>query len=279
MVCAVGDGRGGLQDFIRFATTAPEETLGRIVHFFQQRDPVEAIGVASFGPLDLNAESPTFGSITETPKPGWRGVNVVDVLRQHLQVPIVLETDVNAAALGELCFGAGDGVDSLLYLTVGTGIGGGFVADKQCLHGLVHPEMGHLRVRRHPDDLFEGLCPFHGDCLEGLAAGPAIAARTGQDPVGLPEDHPVWAFVAYYLGEALASYVLILSPERIVLGGGVLMERPHLFPAIRRQLQESLNGYVPHAALRADVEAYVVPAALQSRPGVLGALALARLSQ
>ncbi len=274
-VCALGDGMGTIHDFVRFPTTSPAETLGRTVHFFQQRAPIEALGMGSFGPIDLDLRSPTYGSITTTPKPGWAGTNLVHALREHFDVPIAFDLDVNAAAMGECLFGAGQDVESLLYLTIGTGIGGGFVSEGQLLHGLVHPEMGHLHVRRLPGDRFAGTCPYHGDCLEGLVAGPALAARTGGDAALLPDSHPVWDLVAAYVGEALAIFVLLLSPQRIVLGGGV-MERLHLFPGIRRRLRETLAGYVKHAALEDKVDHYVVPPALGSRPGVLGALALAR---
>ena len=274
-VCAIGDGRGSLKDFARFPTTTPPETLGRAVHFFQQHEPVEAIGIASFGPLDIDPHSPTYGSLTTTPKPGWARVNLLRVLGEYLPVPLALETDVNAAALGEALFGAGQDAASLLYVTVGTGVGGGFVMGQQCLHGLVHPEMGHVQVRRMEGDPFPGLCPFHGDCLEGLVSGPALAARTGMEPSQIPPDHPVWHAVAHYLGTALAQFVLVLSPERIVLGGGV-MEQQHLFAPIRARMQQVLNGYPAHPALLAHVDQLIVPAALHTRPGVLGAMALAR---
>ncbi len=275
-VCAVGDGLGSLDDFVRFETTSPHETLGRAIRFFErQPKPLSALGIGMFGPLDLNEKSPTYGYLTRTPKKGWADTDVLTPFRSRIKGPVVLELDVNVAVVGECRFGAGNGVDNLLYITVGTGIGGGYLCEGTLLHGVVHPEMGHVRVRRAAGDAFEGVCPFHGDCLEGMVSGPAIEARTGISARDLPEEHPVWALVGHYLGEALATYVLVLSPERIVLGGGV-MERANLLPEVRQRMQEMLGGYVQHPSLQRNIDTYVVSSALHSRAGVMGALALAR---
>src|SRR5690242_6735137 len=210
----------------RFATTTPAETLERIADFFighALAGPLAALGVASFGPLDLDPRSATFGFITTTPKQPWRQLVLVGSLRRALGIRVALDTDVNAAALAEHRWGRGRGVGTLVYLTVGTGIGGGVLVEGRPLHGLVHPEIGHVRVPHdHARDAFAGVCPHHGDCLEGLASAPALAARWGAAPESLADDHPAWALEAEYLALGLASVVLTLSPQRIVLGGGVM---------------------------------------------------------
>src|SRR5688500_5656056 len=236
VVCAVGTGPDDVRAEARVPTTTPAETLGRVVAFFAEqaaRAPLAALGVACFGPIDLDPRSPTFGWITTTPKPGWRDVDVVGPLRAALRVPVAFDTDVNAAALAEQRWGAGQRLGTLVYVTVGTGIGGGAVVDGRPLHGLVHPEMGHVRVPHdRARDPFDGICPAHGDCWEGLATAPAIAARWGRPPETLPDDHPAWALEARYLALGLANLVLTLSPERVVLGGGV-MARAALYPLVR----------------------------------------------
>jgi fructokinase len=275
-VCAVGTGPGDVQAEVRVPTTSPAETLARVVAFFSEqavRVPLAAVGVASFGPVDLDARSPAFGFITTTPKPGWRGVDLLGPLRA-LGLPLAFDTDVNAAALAEQRWGAGHGLTTLVYVTVGTGIGGGVVVDGRPLHGLVHPEIGHVRVphdRRR--DAFAGVCPAHGDCWEGLATAPALAARWGRPPETLPDDHPAWALEAHYLALGLANVVLTLSPERLVLGGGV-MARAQLYPLVRAGVSELLAGYLVSPSLADGLERYIVPPALGERAGVLGALLL-----
>ncbi len=277
-VCAVGTGPGDLT-LERFPTTTPEQTLGRAVEFFRARHverPIDAIGVGSFGPLDLCEGSPTYGFVTTTPKPGWRNVDVVGTLRCALGVPIAFDTDVNAAALGERTWGAGRGLDDLLYITIGTGIGGGAIVRGELLHGLIHPEMGHVALPRDAADTeaFAGACPFHGDCFEGLASGEAIAVRFGRPAEELDRDHPAWELEARYVARALAGFVLTLSPRRIVLGGGVIGDG-WLLPAIRAHLRSMLNGYLVAPELAEAVDAYVVTPTLGERAGVLGAIALA----
>jgi fructokinase len=279
-VCGVGTGPEDLRAELRFATTTPEETLGQAIDFFlvqqQKHGPLAAVGIGSFGPVDLDRGSPTWGRVTSTPKPGWRGADVAGTVAGALGVPVAFDTDVNAAALGEQRWGAARGLDSFVYVTVGTGIGGGGMVDGRLLHGLVHPEMGHMLVPHdRDDDPFEGCCPFHGDCLEGLASGPAIEKRWGRRAEELPEDHPAWELEALYLARMAMNLVTTLSPRRIVLGGGV-MQQARLLPAIRRRLREMLAGYVQSPAIVSRVDSYVVPSELGTRAGLFGALALAQ---
>ena len=265
-VCAVGHPPDELE-LAEIPTTTPEQTIGRVLEFFKARKPLRAVGIASFGPVDLDPLSPTFGFITWTPKLAWRNFDFAGSIRRALHVPVAFDTDVNAAALAENRWGAAQGLDTFLYLTVGSGIGGGAMANGRLLHGHAHPELGHVRV---PHDLqrdpFPGNCPYHGDCLEGLAAGPAIQARWGQDPSRLPDDHPAWDLEARYLALGIANAICMLSPQRIIAGGGV-MGREQLFPMIRGNVAELLNGYVDAPD--------IVPPSLGSRAGVLGAMALA----
>ena len=276
-VCATGTGPDDVRAITRFPTTTPAETIGQAIAFFQaQPEPVVALGIGSFGPVDLNPASPTYGYITSTPKPGWQQADICGALRRALGVPVAFDTDVNAAALGEQRWGAAQGADPVIYLTVGTGIGGGVLVGGRPVHGLVHPEIGHIPVPRDPQaDPFPGICPFHGDCLEGLAAGPALQARWGQPGHMLPPDHPGWALEADYLARGLAACIYVVSPQRIILGGGV-MQQPHLFPLVRARVKTLLNGYVRAPEIEEPNPGYIVPPGLGDRAGVLGALALAQ---
>jgi fructokinase len=279
-VCIAGSGPDDIRAEVRFPTTLPEATLGQALAFFREQrarlGDYAAAGVASFGPVDLDPASPGYGYITSTPKPGWPQTDIVGPVRKALGVPVGFDTDVNAAALAEWRWGSAQGLETFLYLTVGTGIGGGGLVGGRLMHGLVHPEMGHVRIPHDTAaDPFAGVCPFHRDCLEGLASGPALQARWGRPAEELPDDHPAWALEAQYLALALANFVCTLSPRRIILGGGV-MDRRALFPLIRTRLQALLNDYVQAPEIRRDVDGYVVPPGLGSRTGVLGALALAR---
>lgn len=275
-VCAVGTSPEDLET-IQFPTTSPSVTIESAIAFFRERaaGKLQAVGIASFGPVDLHRESPTFGYITSTPKAGWRNVDFAATVGRALGVPVGFDTDVNGAALGESRWGAAQGLQDFVYLTVGTGIGGGAMVHGKILHGLTHPEMGHIRI---PHDLardpFAGACPYHGDCLEGLASGPAIEARWGAPARSLPADHPSWTLEAHYLALGLATWVCTLSPRRFVLGGGV-MEQAHLFPLIREELARILNGYIQAPEITEHREDFVVAARLGSRAGVLGALVLA----
>ncbi|MGO9229076.1 MAG: ROK family protein [Bryobacteraceae bacterium] len=275
-VCGVGTSPADLAT-TRIPTTTPAETLEAVVAFFEREAgrELEAVGIASFGPVDPHPDSPTFGYITCTPKPGWRGTDVAGMVRRALGVPVGFDTDVNGAALGEARWGAACGLADFLYLTVGTGIGGGAMVNGKLLHGLLHPEMGHLRIPHDRGrDPFAGACPFHGDCLEGLASGPALRARWNMAPRELGDAHPAWALEAEYLAAGLHNLVCTLSPRRIVIGGGVL-HQPCLLPMVRTELTRLLNGYIEAAEIVDEMERFVVLPELGDRAGVLGALVLA----
>ncbi len=238
-LCAVGDGPDAVAEAVRIETTTPDETLGRVAAFLE-RHSVDAVGLAMFGPVDLRT-----GRTLETPKPGWAGVPVrARVAEAARGAPVTLDTDVNAAALAEQRLGAGEGEDPILYLTVGTGIGGGVVVGGAPLHGLLHPEIGHLSVPLIDGDDFPGTCPFHGRCLEGMASGTALSARLGQPAETAPADHPAFDRAARYIGAGLATVTLVLSPRRIVVGGGVTKHHD-LLPAVRQSLADHLAGYLP----------------------------------
>ena len=274
-VCAVGRASGDIVDLESFPTTTPGETLARTAAFFRKHLPhLAAVGIGSFGPVDPHPSSSTYGYITSTPKSGWANTDFAGSLQRELVVPVGFDTDVNAAALGEHRWGAARGLDTFVYLTIGTGIGGGGLMGGKRMRGLVHPEMGHIRLPRAAGDDFVGACPFHGDCLEGMASGPALRKRTGRQAEDLPENDPAWGFEAHYLAHALANITCILSPQRMILGGGVMHQR-HLFPRIRDELVSILAGYIQAPEILADAASYVVPPELDDRAGVLGALALA----
>lgn len=278
-VCAVGTGPEDIRAETHFPTTTPEETLGRAIAFFRgqhTQSPLESIGIATFGPVDLNPASKTYGYITATPKPSWSQTDFAGAIEQALGLKVGFDTDVNGALFGEHRWGAARGLDAAIYLTIGTGIGGGAILDGQLVHGLVHPEMGHLPLPHDwQADPFPGLCPFHGDCFEGMASGPAIEARWGQKAETLPADHPAWELEAHYLALALHAFVCVLSPQRIILGGGIMNQR-HLFPLVRQKTLASLNGYVKHSQLLDHIDSFIVPPGLGNRAGVLGAIALAQ---
>jgi fructokinase len=279
-VCAVGTSPDDIRRETRFPTTTPAETLRQAVDFFKQAERdygrLSALGIATFGPIDPNPASPAHGFILPTPKPGWSNANVLGMLKSAFDMPIAFELDVNGAAMGEWTWGAAQGLDTFLYLTVGTGIGGGVMANGSLLHGLLCPEMGHIMIPHDPRrDPFEGVCPFHKDCFEGLASGPALEKRWGRRAETLPPDHPAWALEAHYIALALANYTLTFSPQRIVIGGGV-GGREDLLPLIRRQVQEILNGYVQSPAVTEKIDEFIVHPGLGSRAGMLGAIALAK---
>lgn len=277
-ICAVGTEPDDLRDLVRFSTTSPDETIGRAVDYLRgvkKQDELTAVGIASFGPIDPNPNSPTFGYITTTPKPGWRHTDIAGAVRSALGVPVGFDTDVNGAALAENRWGAAQGLDSCIYLTIGTGIGGGGLVNGRLMHGLVHPEMGHIRIPHDwKADPYAGHCPFHGDCWEGLASGPAIAARWGVAPEQLPADHPAWDLEVEYIALAVANLTCALSPKRIIIGGGVM--QPRLFSPLRKRVQALLNGYIQNPALLDAIDKYIVPPALGSTAGVLGAIALGK---
>lgn len=279
-VCVVADENARILAETRFPTTQPEETLQKTVDFFNrwvqdQRLSLEAIGIACFGPVDLVAGSKTFGYITSTPKPGWINTPVVPVIEKSLGIPVFFDTDVNGAAIGEGRWGAAQGLTDFIYLTIGTGIGGGVVCAGSPLHGLVHPEMGHILMRHDwQTDPFPGNCPYHGDCFEGLASGPALKRRWNAPAETLPPAHPAWELEAHYIAQALANFILTLSPQRIILGGGV-MSQAQLFPLVRKQVLALLNGYVQSKSLLLGIDDYIVPPGLGNQAGSLGSVALA----
>jgi fructokinase len=275
-VCGVGTEPDDLKT-AQFPTSTPDITVSDVIEFFKReaRTRLKAVGIGSFGPVDLDPTSPTYGHITSTPKVGWADYNLLGAIQEGLGVPGAFDTDVGAAMLAEARWGAARGLSDAVYLTIGTGIGGGALVHGHIVHGLVHPEMGHLHI---PHDLardpFPGNCPYHGDCLEGLAAGPAMQARWGAPAGTLPADHPAWQLEARYLALALVNLTVTLSPRRILLGGGV-MQQPQLFPLIRKEFASLLNNYVRHRDITAGLDQYIQPPELGSRAGVLGALVLA----
>lgn len=283
-ICAVADANNHILAETRIATTTPDETLGRCADFLlaaqHEHGALSALGIACFGPLDPRPASPTFGHILVTPKAGWGNTDVVGYFRNHLAatLPIGFDTDVNGAVLAEARWGAGQGLSDLLYLTIGTGIGGGALVNGSLLHGYAQPEMGHIRLPHDRErDPFNGVCPFHGDCFEGLASGPAIAARWGKPAEDLPPEHPGWELEAGYIAGALHNNVVTLAPERIILGGGVMKHRA-LFAPIRANLLRSLAGYIQVPTVVERMDDYVVPSGLQGKAGLYGALALAQLA-
>ena len=275
MVCSIGTPQGGVLQRASFPTAAPEVTVPQIVDFISKFE-VEALGIGSFGPLDLNPASPTYGSITHTPKAGWSGYPLLRTLREQLGVPAAIDTDVNAAALAEWKMGAGKGLRSLLYVTVGTGIGGGLVVENRLVHGLVHPELGHMIMSVEPSDTMpDGICPFHRHCLEGLASGPAIEKRWGLSAKLMTEDHPAWALEAAYLAQMCANMIVTISPEIIVLGGEVMQTHPALYRMIREETLRLLGGYVGSQKITPEgMTAYIVPPKLGMNAGVTGAMLL-----
>jgi fructokinase len=273
--CAIGNGPDDLRAAATIPTTTPRETIGRAAAFFEREGPVEAIGIGSFGPVDQNPSSPTWGHITTTPKPGWAHTDVGQEIRRRLSVPVAFDTDVNAAALGEHRWGACQGLDTFCYITVGTGIGGGGMAGGKLLHGLLHPEFGHMRIPHDREaDPFPGVCPYHGDCWEGLASGRAIEARWGQPAASLDGDRAVWELEARYLALGLVSVMCVLSPERIVIGGGVA-QHDGLLALVRREVIVLMNGYLDATAVSDEIADYITLPGLGARAGVLGAIALA----
>lgn len=285
-ICAVGTGpAAGLLARKQFETGDDPQALLRSISdwlLLQERQygRLAALGVASFGPVDLDPRSPTYGFITTTPKPGWSHTDLLGPLRAAFPaLPIGFDTDVNGAALGEQRFGAAQGLDDFLYITVGTGIGGGALARGQLLHGLVHPEMGHIAMPRLPGDDFEGACPFHGRCWEGLCSGPAIAQRTGLPAEQLPADHAAWEITTRYMAHALMTLICVLSPRRIVIGGSVRkaggLGETGFFRLVRTHLRKELNGYIQSPSLgTSGIERFVVPPALGDDAGLCGAIAL-----
>jgi fructokinase len=276
-VCAVGTTPENLIEERIISTTTPKATIAQVISFFSTfRHRIAGIGVGSFGPIDINPSSPTFGYIMNTPKPGWKQTPLIKELGLALRVPLVFDTDANAAAIGEATWGSAMGLRNFVYVTVGTGIGGGIMIDGKILHGLLHPEIGHMRLPHDwKDDPFPGSCPYHGDCLEGLAAGPALAARWGTPAASLPPDHQAWKLEAHYLGLALVNVIFTISPQRIILGGGII-HREAFLQDIRKNVMELMNGYLDIKELKEDAGEYITSPKLEQHAGVLGAIALAK---
>lgn len=278
MICGVSEGGADIQDRTRISTTTPEETIAELAKFIQKHQKageIDAIGIASFGPLELNRRSAKYGCITATPKPGWRDFNFVNAIRHVLDVPIGFDTDVNAAALGEHCYGAGRNCQNVVYATIGTGIGGGAIVEGKLLHGALHPEMGHLLVPLRENENFPGVCQYHGNCLEGLASGPSMKQRWQVDSaLDLAPDHEAWDIEADYLARFCANIVLCLSPEKIILGGGVMRQK-QLFPKIRQRVPGLINGYIDHPLIQNKINDFIVAPGLGENSGIVGAIALA----
>ncbi len=279
-ICAVGSGPDNIRAKLRIPTTTPKETLSLAMAFFHEQEethgPLAAIGISAFGPIDPHPTSPHFGYITTTPKLAWQYAPLVPMVREEFAVPIGFDTDVNGAALGEQRWGAAQGLDTFVYLTIGTGIGGGGMVNGELLHGLMHPEMGHMYINHDWErDPFPGVCPFHGDCWEGLANGPALAARWKQPGESFPPDHEAWLLEAHYVALGLVNIISILSPQRIILGGGV-MSQPHIFPLIRREVRHQVKGYIQMEELNEKIDDFIVPPGLGNQSGLLGSIALAQ---
>ena len=273
MVCAIGDEKGNIEERVSIPTKTPEETIPLLIDFFKQRN-IDALGIGCFGPLELNPKAEKYGYITTTTKLAWRNFDFLGSMKNALQCPVGFDTDVNGSVLGEVTFGQAKGKSCALYLTIGTGIGAGIYIEGKLLHGMLHPEAGHVLITRKETDIYEGKCPYHKNCLEGLASGPAIEGRYGKKATDLAEEEDVWDLEADYIAQALTGYILTLSPEIIILGGGV-MHQMQLFPLIREKVTEYLGGYVNTEEL-SDMEHYIVPASLHDDQGIMGCLELGR---
>ena len=272
MICVIGDENGKILDRMQIPTKTPEETMPIMIDYFKGKD-IKALGIACFGPIDLNRDSKTYGYITSTPKLAWKNYDIVGAFKKELGVPIGFDTDVNGSLLGEITWGCAKGLTDALYLTIGTGVGGGVMAGGKLLHGMLHPELGHIKMAVADGDTYKGKCPYHGTCFEGMAAGPAIEDRWGKKAVELADDDKVWDLESTYIAQALCTYILTLSPQIIILGGGV-MHQEQLFPLIRKKVLEQLKGYIVTKELK-DIDNYIVPASLNDDQGIMGSIKLA----
>nr|WP_024836724.1 ROK family protein [Clostridium sp. 12(A)] len=271
MVCAIGNENGEIFERVSIPTESPDVTMPKLIAYFADKE-IEALGIGCFGPIDLNRNSETYGCITTTPKLAWKNYNIVKAFQDALSVPVGFDTDVNGSALGEATWGITKGLPNSMYITIGTGVGTGIITNGGLLHGMLHPEGGHLLLSRHPKDSFEGTCPYHKNCLEGLAAGPAIEARWGEKGTQLADRKEVWELEAYYIAQALVDYIMVISPQRIVIGGGV-MHQEHLMPLIREEVKRQLAGYIDTKEL-SDIDQYIVLPSLNDNQGIMGALKL-----
>ena len=271
MVCAVGKDDGSVLEQVSIPTTTPEETIPQILDYFKSKE-IGALGVAAFGPVDVKPASPTYGFILNTPKIPWRNCDLLGQLKRELAIPIGLDTDVNGSCLGEMTYGCARGLENVIYITIGTGVGVGVCCGGKLVHGMLHPEGGHILLSRHPKDPKGGICPNHPNCLEGFACGPSIEARWGKKAAELADEPLVWEIESYYIAQALVDFIMILSPQKIILGGGV-MHQEQLFPLIRRQVKEMVGGYLSTPELE-DLEHYIVPASLGGDQGIMGCIKL-----
>ena len=284
MICAVGNEEGQILDQVSIPTTTPEETMPKVIEYFRGKmdeatedDKLQAIGVACFGPVDVRPTSKTYGNILYTPKIPWRNFPIVKTLRDALDnIPIGFDTDVNGSLLGEATWGTAKGLTDAVYFTIGTGIGMGAMSGGNLIHGMLHPEAGHIKMVAVPGDSYAGHCPSHGACFEGMASGPAIQERWGKPAKELAENDEVWDLEAKYIAQALTSVIYMLSPQKIILGGGV-SNQAQIFPLVRKYVLEYINGYIDTKELR-NINAYIVPAALNGNQGVMGALKLAAMA-
>ncbi|MDD3214201.1 MAG: ROK family protein [Eubacteriales bacterium] len=275
MVLSVFTETGEELERLTLPTLTPEETVPPMRAFFEKYE-IDALGIGSFGPLQLDPSAENYGSITSTPKTAWKDYPLLPALRGERNIPCAIDTDVNAAVLAEAEQGAAKGVSDAVYITVGTGVGGGVLSGGKLVHGLMHPELGHMLLRPNPDDPNpHGVCPYHDGCLEGLAAGPGIGARIGGDAKTLPDDHPTFAIEADYLAQMCVNLVLTLSPKKIILGGGV-MQRKALYPMIHKRVQALLNGYVQSPAILEHIDEYIVAPELFPVSGLIGAYLLGK---
>lgn len=273
MVCAIGDETGRILERVSIPTRTPAETMPEMIEFFRQHE-IAALGIGCFGPVDLDKKSPTYGYITSTPKLAWQNYPIVAEFEKALGVPVGFDTDVNAAALGEATWGCTRDVENSIYITIGTGVGVGVIVNGKPYHGMIHPEGGHILLSRHPQDPMVGSgCPFHENCMEGLAAGPALEKRWGVKGAELSERSEVWELEAWYIGQAVTDYIMILSPQRIILGGGV-MHQDCLLPMVRREVARQVGGYIRGKGME-DLDRYIVGVSLNDNQGVMGAVKLA----
>ena len=272
MVCAIGNENGEILEQKSIPTTSPEETMPAILEYFKDKE-IASIGIACFGPIDLNKNSETYGYITSTPKIPWRNYNIVGAVKDALKIPVGFDTDVNGSLLGEVTWGCAKGLTDAVYFTIGTGVGAGIMTNGKMLHGMLHPEAGHVKMVPRSGDTYKGKCPYHGTCFEGMAAGPAIEERWGAKAVQLADREEVWDLESYYIAQALMGIVLTLSPQKIILGGGV-MHQKQLFSMIREKMLKELNGYIQAKEL-ADIDNYIVPASLNDDQGIMGCIKLA----
>ena len=272
MVCAVGDEKGNILDCVSIPTEKPSKTLERIGDYFADKN-IEALGIGCFGPLDLNMDSPTYGFITSTPKPFWGNVDVVGYFKKRLLIPIGFDTDVNASCIGESVYGSSKGLSDIIYITIGTGIGIGVISNGNLLHGAMHPEGGHIFINRDARDGFMGVCPYHKNCFEGLSSGIAVGKRFDVAAKDMSDDDPFWDIEANYIAQALINYTMVLSPQRIILGGGV-MHNVSLLDKVKAEFVLLNNGYILNSFVN-DIDNYIILQSLEDKQGILGALALA----